>query len=219
MRFVHGQPVLFFSLVFVFCRARDHGIPAYNDARELYGLNPITHWENLTSNVYYQTALSYLYDDDVDSLDAFLGAIIEGVEASQAGLGSGSSNMGPLFAAIMREQLLRSYIGDRLFYRWNQTLVDFVDGTYMSHIIERNLDIVNLSTTGIFSIENTANAVGNLITGDDGSNKVYLMELSDRVLVKLQCHYNCHFSSYFFQINKNKKKMTCTVVTMCCGGK
>ena len=158
-------------------RSRDHGIPSYNDAREIYGLSRITQWSELTSNKFYQNALSLLYDD-VDDLDTIVGAFIEEVEASHNDSSNGSGYVGKLFAAILNEQYYRTFAGDKLFYQFNETLKNFAEGTYMSDIVKRNTDIENVKTDLFVMAESNQNGATSAQSDVDGYNTVFLLELS-----------------------------------------
>ena len=148
-------------------------MPSYNDARELFGLDTISDWSDLTTNKFYQRALTNAYDS-VDELDAVLGAFIETVEAGISTTSSGSGHVGSLFANILNEQFLRTYTGDRLFYRWNDTLVDYVEEIYLSDLIYWNANIEN-TTVGTFTFSSAANAVSGSELLDDGFNTILLL--------------------------------------------
>lgn len=53
------------------------GVPTYNDAREVYGLERVTNFSEITSDETVYTLLSEAYGNDVSQLDAFVGALAE----------------------------------------------------------------------------------------------------------------------------------------------
>ena len=126
-------------------RARDFGVPSYNDLRRMFDLDEIITWEDLTDDPYYLRVLPLLYDN-VDELDGYIGGLIESVEASFDEFKDGSGHVGPLFARIARDQYLRLIQSDRLFYEWNSTLKAYVSDITLSDVIMRNTELKNLST-------------------------------------------------------------------------
>eukprot|EP01083_Nonionella_stella_P027139 74671_1 len=126
-------------------RTRDWGMPSYNDARELFNLSRVESWEELTDDEWYLEALPRLYNS-IDDLDAYVGGLIEEVEAEWPGTPDGSGHIGPLFAAILRDQYWRLAAGDRFFYAYNETLRNYTESLTLSKIIELNTNLKNLST-------------------------------------------------------------------------
>eukprot|EP01084_Bolivina_argentea_P124504 220615_1 len=126
-------------------RSRDWGIPSYNDARELFNLSRIETWEELTDNELYLEILPQLYEN-INDLDAYVGALLEQVEADYEDSRNGSAHVGPMFAAMLRDQYWRSAVGDRLFYIHNETLRNYTQGLTLSKIIELNTNLKELST-------------------------------------------------------------------------
>lgn len=120
-------------------RGRDHGIPKYNDARELYGLGRKTSFAQVTSNSAVQQILTRLYSS-VDEMDSFVGGLAEDHLSD--------SELGELFHTAVRDQFTRLRDGDRFFYKtleWSQELAgtdpvqELSDGTLtLQDIIVRN---------------------------------------------------------------------------------
>ena len=80
-------------------RARDLGIPLYNDAREAFGLERIESFDELTGyDTDLATALKNLYNN-VDELDTYVGALIE---KKDTGL-----ELGPLMTNSIMDQFER----------------------------------------------------------------------------------------------------------------
>ena len=103
----------------------------------------------------------------------------------------------------MNEQYLRNYVGDRLFYRWNSTLVDYVDGIYLSDVIKRNVNLQNISTDS-FSYDSSVDATS-ASSNSDGYNYVVLLELS----------FYCMFQAIdisFLVLKKKTKYVTKTTI-------
>lgn len=92
-------------------RSRDVGIPSYNKVREAFGLDPMTSMEELASNdTILVQSLRELYGDDIDEVDAYVGALIE-PHASIL------DTMGPLFTLSIKDQFTRFRDGDRFWYK------------------------------------------------------------------------------------------------------
>ncbi|CDF33619.1 Animal heme peroxidase homologue [Chondrus crispus] len=100
-------------------RGRDHGIPKYNDAREMYGLRRKRSFEEVTSNHTLAQILSSLYTS-VNEMDSFVGGLAEDhIEDSE---------LGELFHTAVRDQFTRLRDGDRFFYKntdWPLDMANF----------------------------------------------------------------------------------------------
>ena len=120
-------------------RGRDHGIGSYNQVREALGLQPVTSFAQITSNVTVQQELQEAYGN-VNNIDAFEGGLAEN-------LAPGSS-VGTLFQTIMVDKFTALRNGDRFFYlneTWTpQELAIFQQGDTLTKVIEGNTDITNL---------------------------------------------------------------------------
>ncbi|TPX37485.1 hypothetical protein SmJEL517_g00706 [Synchytrium microbalum] len=97
-------------------RARELGLPYYNAARATYGLSSITSWSQLTNDTTLLASLASLYPAGPATADAYVGAFLEPHV--------GSSLVGPLMTASIREQFLRYRDGDRWWYENPGVLTD-----------------------------------------------------------------------------------------------
>uniref|UniRef100_A0A914R7G0 Uncharacterized protein n=1 Tax=Panagrolaimus davidi TaxID=227884 RepID=A0A914R7G0_9BILA len=91
-------------------RARDNGIPPYNELRKTFSLPP-RNFETInptfTSNHPEVIAnLSALYNNNIDILDAYVGGMLE----------SNGDGPGELFTEIIRDQFLRLRDSDRFWF-------------------------------------------------------------------------------------------------------
>ncbi|MCY7304758.1 MAG: tetratricopeptide repeat protein [Rhodoferax sp.] len=71
-------------------RARERGVPRYNEFRRQLGLNPISRFEDLTSNADQVRALKEVYGSDpadVEKLDLLVGTLGEGYRPTGFGFG------------------------------------------------------------------------------------------------------------------------------------
>ncbi|MFD0354194.1 peroxidase family protein [Streptomyces sp. NPDC127110] len=120
-------------------RARDHGVPDYNRCREAYGLPPRRTFAELTPDPAVQAKLSAAYKD-VRLVDPLIGGLAEPHVPGTA--------FGPLFTAVITEQLTRTRAGDRLWFEndpaFTPAEVAAIKGTRMSDVIKRNTRISNI---------------------------------------------------------------------------
>ena len=107
-------------------RGRDVGIPFYNDVREAFGVPRVTSMEELVgvkkgdynassrdtdvNDLPIVTALKALYHDNVDLVDAYVGAVVERPVTT-------IDTMGPLFTLSIKDQFTRLRDGDRFWYK------------------------------------------------------------------------------------------------------
>ncbi|MFG2298274.1 peroxidase family protein [Streptomyces sp. NPDC048603] len=120
-------------------RARDHGIPDYNQCRTAYGLPPVRTFAELTPDPAVQAKLTAAYGD-VRLLDPLIGGLAEPHVPGTA--------FGPLFTAVITEQLTRTRAGDRLWFEndpaFTAAEVAAIKRTKMSDVIKRNTQITNI---------------------------------------------------------------------------
>ncbi|MET9959521.1 peroxidase family protein [Streptomyces sp. NPDC006326] len=120
-------------------RARDHGVPDYNRCREAYGLSPRRTFAELTPDPVVQAKLSAAYGD-IHLVDPLIGGLAEPHVPGTA--------FGPLFTAVITDQLTRTRAGDRLWFENDPALtpaeVAAIKRTKMSDVIKRNTQISNI---------------------------------------------------------------------------
>ncbi|PNF15893.1 Dual oxidase 2 [Cryptotermes secundus] len=88
-------------------RGRDHGLPDYNTARQVFGLkriNKVTDFKYVDRKI--QGAFMKLHNNTLDNVDVWVGGILE-------------TNNGPgeLFTKIIKDQFTRIRDGDRFWYK------------------------------------------------------------------------------------------------------
>jgi peroxidase len=120
-------------------RGRDDGIGTYNQVRVAMGLQPVTSFAQITSNVTLQNELKEAYGS-VNNIDPFIGGMAENLVPC--------SNVGPLFQAILVNQFTRLRAGDRFFYlneTWTPDELNILQqGNTLAKVMEANTDITNL---------------------------------------------------------------------------
>ena len=92
-------------------RGHDLGLPSYTQARLDFGLDPVTRFDQITSNVEVQQALEQVYGS-VDNVDVFVGGLAEDLAPGAI--------VGPLFGVVIRDQFERLRDGDRFWYENGQ---------------------------------------------------------------------------------------------------
>ncbi|RZF43124.1 hypothetical protein LSTR_LSTR001302 [Laodelphax striatellus] len=90
-------------------RGRDHGLPPYNDWRDVCGLPRAASWEDLTKYMDVQSVqrLRSIYGS-VDEIDLFSGAVAEKPKSGAI--------LGPTFVCLVGDQFARLRRGDSFFY-------------------------------------------------------------------------------------------------------
>lgn len=128
-------------------RGRDHGLADYNQARADLGLEPVTSFADITSDVELQEKLEAVYGS-VDNIDLWIGGLAEDhVDGT---------SMGETFAAIITDQFTRIRDGDRFWYEnlFEGSLLEQIDSVTLADVIQRNSDVANLQDNIFFSEEN-----------------------------------------------------------------
>ena len=95
-------------------RGRDHDLPSFNDAVRALGLGPApANYAELTGDAGVAAALQVVYGDGVEDVDLWVGGLAEGMYGEKGG--KGQSHVGPVFTALIVEQMERSRAADRLW--------------------------------------------------------------------------------------------------------
>jgi hypothetical protein len=150
---IPGNPVFDVGAVDIL-RARERGVPRYNEFRRQLGLNPIRKWEDLTSNPDLLRRLREVYGegkDAVESLDLMVGTL--GEETRPTGFGFGET----LFQIFILNASRRLQ-ADRFFtdcYNaevYTQEGLDWIDRADLKHVILRHYP--ELSKTGLANVKN-----------------------------------------------------------------
>lgn len=133
-------------------RGRDHGLPMYNDMRDMMKLGKHTEFSDITSDPDVAAALQSVYHT-VNHVDAWVGALAEDhVEGS---------SVGPLIGEIIKDQMERLMHGDPHFYLGETDLFDAdlmlnimnVNECTLQLIIKRNTNIDHDASVSAFIVE------------------------------------------------------------------
>ncbi len=119
-------------------RARDLGLPSYVQARADFGLEPVTRFEDITSDTDLQNRLEETYGT-IDRIDAFVGGVAEDHVPG--------AMVGELFNAAIARQFEDTRNSDRFWFE-NEQFTDvelsFIRSSTLATLIERNTVIENL---------------------------------------------------------------------------
>ncbi|QDU77824.1 peroxidase [Bremerella volcania] len=124
-------------------RGRDHGLADYNTTRVAYGLDPVSSFDEISSNPDVVAALQATYDS-VDDIDLWVGGLAEDHVAG--------SSIGELFRTIIADQFTRLRDGDRFWYQnlFTGRQLQEIEQTSLSDIITRNTSITSLQENVFF---------------------------------------------------------------------
>ncbi|MHC5110921.1 MAG: peroxidase family protein [Planctomycetota bacterium] len=134
-------------------RARDHGLPTYNDLREAVNLPRVSSFNQVSSNPEVRARLAEAYDH-VDLIDPWVGGISEDHLPG--------SSLGELFTAVLVDQFTRLRDGDRFWYandaEFTPLEINALESTRLGDIIRRNSEMANIPNR-VFAIEHAVPTV------------------------------------------------------------
>jgi peroxidase len=118
-------------------RGRDHGLADYNTVREAYGLERVTSFAEITSDLELQQILAELYGT-VDNVDLWVGGLAEDHVPG--------ASVGELIQTIVADQFTRLRDGDRYWYEniFSGRQLRSIENTSLADVIARNTSIDNL---------------------------------------------------------------------------
>ncbi|CBJ27734.1 peroxidase [Ectocarpus siliculosus] len=122
-------------------RARDHGVPSYNDVREAYELSKATAFSDVSADDDVVQLLYAAYGGEIENLDACVGALAEEKEASLGG------NFGDLLHTAWVNQLYRTFFGDR-YHHLHSRPIENVSLASISGLINQTLGVTDLPASG-----------------------------------------------------------------------
>ncbi len=135
-------------------RARERGVPRYNEFRRQLGLNPIQKFEDLTGDADQLKKLKDIYGTDanaVETLDLMVGTLAEGYRPTGFGFGE---TMFQIFIlnATRRLQADRFYTDCYTEEYYTKEGLDWIDQSSFKHVILRHYP--ELASTGLGNIKN-----------------------------------------------------------------
>jgi hypothetical protein len=150
---VPGNPLLDMGAVDIF-RARERGVPRYNDFRRGLGLPPLQKLEDLTDDTEALARIREVYgdgDDVVEQLDLLIGTLSEGHRPTGFGFGETMFQIF-IFAATRRLQADRFYTDSYNEETYTAEGLDWVDRTSLKLVLLRHHP--ELEKTGLGNITN-----------------------------------------------------------------
>ena len=152
---IPGNPLFDMGAVDIL-RARERGVPRYNEFRRQLGLNPISSFDDLTTDSDQVKKLKEVYGDqpqDVEKLDLMIGTLAEGQNNRPTGFGFGET-MFQIFIlnATRRLQADRFYTDNYNEATYTREGLDWVDSSSFKTVLLRNYP--ELATTGLANVTN-----------------------------------------------------------------
>ncbi len=132
-------------------RARERGVPRYNEFRRQYGLNPIKTFSDLTDDKEHVKELRIVYEDDVEQLDLMIGTLAESHRPSGYGFGE---TMYQVFILNASRRLIadRFYTDSYNEETYTKIGIEWVDKTDFKTVLLRHYP--ELNSTGLNNIQN-----------------------------------------------------------------
>jgi len=128
-------------------RDRERGVPRYNEFRRQIGLNPITAFEDLTSDPETLAELKRLYDNDVEKIDALVGQLAETVRPEGFGFGETAFQIF-IMNASRRLMTDRFYTKDFTPEVYTAEGLEWVNGQTMVDVLRRHFPQLTSSLVG-----------------------------------------------------------------------
>ncbi len=147
---IPGNPVFDMGTVDIL-RARERGVPRYNEFRRQLGLNPIRTFDDLTDDKDRVARIEEVYGHDVEALDLLVGTLAEGHRPTGFGFGE---TMFQIFIlnASRRLQADRFYTDDYREEVYSEEGMEWVDRTTFKDVILRHYP--ELATSGLGNVKN-----------------------------------------------------------------
>jgi len=129
-------------------RDRERGIPRYNEFRRQIGLNPITKFEDLTTDPEVLAELKRIYNNDIEMIDALVGQLAETVRPEGFGFGETAFQIFIMNAS-------RRLMTDRFFTKdfrpgvYTQEGLDWVNDNTMVDVLRRHFPQLQSSLVGV----------------------------------------------------------------------
>jgi Animal haem peroxidase len=132
-------------------RARERGVPRYNEFRRQLGLNPINNFDELTDCAHLRKKLKAVYDNKVEDLDLLIGTLAEGHRPTNFGFGETVFQIF-IVSASRRLQADRFYTDDYNEDVYAPEGLRWIDRTDLKTVILRHYP--ELADTGLANIKN-----------------------------------------------------------------
>jgi hypothetical protein len=132
-------------------RARERGVPRYNEFRRQLGLAPLRRVEDLTDNAEHVTAIKELYGNDVESIDLLVGTLGEGHRPTGFGFGETLFQIFILNATrrLQADRFYTDYYNEETYTKEG---LAWIDRTTFKDVILRHYP--ELARTGLGNVKN-----------------------------------------------------------------
>lgn len=152
---IPGNPLFDMGAVDIL-RARERGVPRYNEFRRQLGMNPIQSFDDLTDDKDHVKKIKEVYGDkpeDVEKLDLLIGTLSEGDEHRPTKFGFGET-MFQIFIlnATRRLQADRFYTDSYNEETYTREGLDWIDSANLKTVLLRNFP--GLGQTGLANVAN-----------------------------------------------------------------
>lgn len=149
---IPGNPVFDMAAVDIL-RARERGVPRYNEFRRQLGLEPIDSFSDLTDDRATVEAIREVYGDDVERLDLLVGTLAEDAAHRPSGFGFGET-MFQIFIlnATRRLQADRFFTDDFRPEVYTPEGMRWIDEVTFKDVILRHFP--DLESTGLGNVKN-----------------------------------------------------------------
>ena len=150
---IPGNPVYDMGAVDIL-RARERGVPRYNEFRRQLGLNPIRTFDDLTGDAEQVAQIKEVYGDkpeDVEKLDLLIGTLAEGHRPSGFGFGETLFQIF-ILNATRRLQADRFFTDNYNQETYTREGLQWIDGADLKTVLLRHYP--ELAATGLSNITN-----------------------------------------------------------------
>lgn len=129
-------------------RDRERGVPRYNEFRRQIGLNPITRFEDLTTDPETLANLKRIYNNDIEQIDTLVGQLAETVRPDGFAFGETAFQ---IFISSASRRLMadRFYTQDYRPEVYTQEGIDWVEHTTMVDVLKRHNPQLHSSLVGV----------------------------------------------------------------------
>lgn len=145
-----GNPVFDLAAVDIL-RARERGVPRYNEFRSQLGLKPIETFEDLNTDAELVKELKEVYDDKVEDLDLLVGTLAEEHRPTNFGFGETLFQIF-ILNATRRLQADRFYTTDYNEQTYTREGLEWIDNITFKNVLLRHYP--ELANTGLANIKN-----------------------------------------------------------------
>jgi hypothetical protein len=147
---IPGNPVYDLGAVDIL-RARERGVPRYNEFRRQLGLKPIRSFEDLTSNPEQLKTLKEVYENDIEAIDLLVGTRAETQRPTGFGFGETMFQVFILMAS-RRLQADRFFTDSYNEATYSKEGLAWIDAADLKSVLLRHFP--ELAETGLMNVEN-----------------------------------------------------------------